>query len=106
MRVDGSGFDSPPVAIPDIARGSNDDHPAAPPLICFSHLRWDFVTQRPQHLMRRFAQERRVFFWEEHIACDHHLPFLEHHPFPADGVIALRPRSASPTPRWWRWRRG
>ena len=42
--------------------------------------------------MRRFARERRVFFWEEHIPCDHPLPFLEHHPFPADGVIALRPR--------------
>lgn len=35
------------------------------PLICFSHLRWDFVFQRPQHLMTRFARERRVIFWEE-----------------------------------------
>ena len=34
-------------------------------LICFSHLRWDFVTQRPQHLLRRCARERRVFFVEE-----------------------------------------
>lgn len=34
-------------------------------IICFSHLRWDFVYQRPQHLMSRFAQERRVFFIEE-----------------------------------------
>ena len=34
-------------------------------LICFSHLRWNFVFQRPQHLMSRFAQERRVIFWEE-----------------------------------------
>ncbi|MFD1842329.1 UDP-galactopyranose mutase [Sphingomonas qilianensis] len=61
-------------------------------MICFSHLRWDFVLQRPQHLMRRFAEQRRVYFWEEPIACDHHLPFLEYHPFPADNVIALRPR--------------
>ncbi len=68
-----------------------------PPLICFSHLRWDFVTQRPQHLMRRFAAERRVFFWEEAIGCDHPLPYLEQHPFPADNVIALRPR----VPHWW-----
>lgn len=36
-------------------------------LICFSHLRWDFVTQRPQHLLRRCARERRVFFVEEPI---------------------------------------
>jgi UDP-galactopyranose mutase len=34
-------------------------------LICFSHLRWDFVFQRPQHLMSRFAQNARVTFWEE-----------------------------------------
>jgi UDP-galactopyranose mutase len=34
-------------------------------LICFSHLRWNFVFQRPQHLMSRFADERRVIFWEE-----------------------------------------
>ncbi|CAN5475129.1 UDP-galactopyranose mutase [soil metagenome] len=34
-------------------------------LLCFSHLRWHFVTQRPQHLMTRCAGERRVFFWEE-----------------------------------------
>jgi len=67
------------------------------PLICFSHLRWDFVTQRPQHLMRRFAAERQVFYWEEAIACDHPLPYLEYHPFPADQIIVLRPR----VPHWW-----
>jgi glycosyltransferase involved in cell wall biosynthesis len=37
------------------------------PLVCFSHLRWDFVFQRPQHLMTRAARSRRVFFWEEPI---------------------------------------
>ncbi len=36
-------------------------------LVCLSHLRWDFVTQRPQHLLRRAAKDRRVFFWEEPI---------------------------------------
>ncbi|WP_294395527.1 UDP-galactopyranose mutase [uncultured Sphingomonas sp.] len=34
-------------------------------VLCFSHLRWDFVCQRPQHLMSRFAREARVVFWEE-----------------------------------------
>ena len=34
-------------------------------LICFSHLRWHFVTQRPQHLLTRAALACRVFFWEE-----------------------------------------
>ena len=36
-----------------------------PALICLSHLRWDFVYQRPQHLLTRFANDRRVFFIEE-----------------------------------------
>jgi UDP-galactopyranose mutase len=36
-------------------------------LVCFSHLRWDFVFQRPQHLMAGFAKNHRVFFWEEPI---------------------------------------
>ena len=34
-------------------------------LVCFSHLRWGFVFQRPNHLMARAARERRVFFIEE-----------------------------------------
>lgn len=36
-------------------------------LVCFSHLRWDFVYQRPQHLLSRFSQQQRVFFIEEPI---------------------------------------
>jgi UDP-galactopyranose mutase len=32
-------------------------------LICFSHLRWNFVFQRPQHLMSRFAREMTVLYW-------------------------------------------
>ena len=42
-------------------------------LVCFSHLRWDFVYQRPQHLMSRFGKEFRTFFIEEpvfHNAAD------------------------------------
>ena len=38
-----------------------------PDLVCFSHLRWDFVYQRPQHLLTRCARDRRVFFIEEPI---------------------------------------
>ena len=34
-------------------------------LVVFSHLRWDFVFQRPQHLLTRCAQQHRVFFVEE-----------------------------------------
>jgi glycosyltransferase involved in cell wall biosynthesis len=34
-------------------------------LVCFSHLRWDFVYQRPQHLLTRCASKRQVLFVEE-----------------------------------------
>ena len=34
-------------------------------IICFSHLRWDFVYQRPQHLLTRFAKDCKVLFFEE-----------------------------------------
>jgi glycosyltransferase involved in cell wall biosynthesis len=43
---------------------------AAPDLVCFSHLRWSFVFQRPQHLMTRFAARRRVYFVEEPVFED------------------------------------
>jgi glycosyltransferase involved in cell wall biosynthesis len=36
-----------------------------PDLVCFSHLRWDFVYQRPQHLLSRAAERYRVLFIEE-----------------------------------------
>ncbi len=39
-------------------------------LICFSHLRWNFVFQRPQHLMTRAAKQWNVFFVEEPVFSD------------------------------------
>jgi UDP-galactopyranose mutase len=36
-------------------------------LVCFSHLRWDFVFQRPQQLLTRCAKRHRVFFFEESV---------------------------------------
>ncbi len=46
-------------------------------IVCFSHLRWDWVWQRPQHLLTRLAHQRnaRIFFIEE--------------PLPRDGDRAL-----------------
>ena len=35
------------------------------PLICFSHLRWGWVWQRPQHLLTRFARDFDVYVVEE-----------------------------------------
>jgi len=36
-------------------------------IVVFSHLRWDFVYQRPQHLLARMAKRRPVIFIEEPI---------------------------------------
>src|SRR6476661_717654 len=47
-------------------------------LICFSHLRWNFVFQRPQHLMSRFAHEMNVIYWEEPVdVAAGETPFLQ-----------------------------
>jgi UDP-galactopyranose mutase len=46
-------------------RAGGSGRARTPDLLCFSHLRWNFVYQRPQHLMSRFARDRRVFYWEE-----------------------------------------
>ncbi|HEX8428525.1 glycosyltransferase family 1 protein [Hymenobacter sp.] len=49
-----------------------------PDLVCFAHLHWDFVWQRPQHLLSRFALHGRVLYVEDPFV-DHTLtePFLE-----------------------------
>ena len=43
--------------------------PGKPLLLCLSHLRWNFVFQRPQHLLTRALTSYRVLFFEE--------PFLD-----------------------------
>ena len=63
-------------------------------LICLSHLRWNFVFQRPQHLMSRAARDRRVFFFEEPLFTDG-APFLEQS-ISAEGVRVCVPRLPSP----------
>ena len=34
-------------------------------ILCFSHLRWEFVYQRPQHLLARASAHAKVYFFEE-----------------------------------------
>jgi glycosyltransferase involved in cell wall biosynthesis len=48
-----------------------------PALFCFSHLRWSFVWQRPQHLLSRAAQVYDVFFFEEPLLKPCASPHLE-----------------------------
>lgn len=48
-----------------------------PDIVCLSHLRWNFVYQRPQHLLSRCAQGKRVFFIEEAIFSEEPLARLD-----------------------------
>lgn len=58
-------------------------------LIVFSHLRWAFVYQRPQHLLSRVAAHWDILFVEEPV---HGAPALEVST-PAPGVTVLQPRT-------------
>ena len=61
-------------------------------ILCFSHLRWDFVYQRPQHLMAGFARDHRVLFWEEPNYRDGvNQPTLQSRTCPHTGVVILTP---------------
>ena len=59
-------------------------------LLCFSHLRWDFVYQRPQHLLCRAARTMRVIFWEEPVYTADPVPRLET-VLSREGVWVARP---------------
>lgn len=61
-----------------------------PDVVCFSHLRWDFVYQRPQHLLSRFAKSSRVFFIEEPVYTDTPSAYL-HIATNADNVQVVLP---------------
>ena len=65
-------------------------------LIVFSHLRWDFVYQRPQHLLSRLAQDYRVLFFEEPVRGKL-TPFLERFA-PSPNVEVLRPHTTVNAP--------
>jgi UDP-galactopyranose mutase len=59
-------------------------------LVCFSHLRWDFVFQRPQHLMTHAARRCRVFFIEERETSEATMPHLRTDVLP-DGITVCCP---------------
>ncbi len=62
------------------------------PIVVFSHLRWDFVYQRPQHLLSRFASGQPVLFIEEP-EYDASGPPRWQRTTPEPGVTVLRPRT-------------
>jgi len=67
-------------------------------VVCFSHLRWGFVYQRPNHLMSRAASQRRVFFVEEPV-FDASTPLLDVRRVGAGDLHVVIPRLRPRTPR-------
>ena len=77
-------------------------HKSTYDLICLSHLRWNFVFQRPHHLLTRCAAERRVFFVEEPVWGEDTTPRLDlqqsnnitvivpHLPHGSDEIVVMR----------------
>jgi len=57
-------------------------------IVVFSHLRWDFVFQRPQHLLSRLAQHCPILFVEEP-EYDDGAPFMQRSS-PAPNVTVCR----------------
>ncbi|GBG13347.1 glycosyl transferase [Novimethylophilus kurashikiensis] len=60
-----------------------------PTVVVFSHLRWNFVYQRPQHLLSRLAGRYRIIFLEEPMDNAQE-PFLERFT-PSAYIEVLRP---------------
>ena len=85
--------------LPGGQRGqTRDKREVLPDVVCLSHLRWNFVYQRPQHLMVRWARERRVFFIEEPV-FDPTLPDAPDADPGCAGHLVLRPQSKDASSR-------
>ena len=61
-----------PTALPKV----NGSAPESSLLLCLSHLRWNFVFQRPQHLLTRAAKSRSVIYFEEPVYEAVNKPFM------------------------------
>jgi UDP-galactopyranose mutase len=71
----------------DAAARARDGRPL---LLCLSHLRWDFVFQRPQHLLTRAARDHEVVYFEEPVFKPGvSAPRLERHPVPEGVSVAV-----------------
>jgi glycosyltransferase involved in cell wall biosynthesis len=67
-------------------------------LLCLSHLRWEFVYQRPQHLLSRAAKTYDVLFFEEPVFEATGSPRLvvTRHPSNVTVVVPVLRRACSP----------
>jgi glycosyltransferase involved in cell wall biosynthesis len=59
-------------------------------LLVFSHLRWNFVFQRPQQLMQRLSRDWKIWFFEEPVRSPE--CFLER-TSPAPNIVVCRPHT-------------
>ncbi|MBV9125818.1 MAG: UDP-galactopyranose mutase, partial [Planctomycetes bacterium] len=66
--------------------------PQQPAIVVFSHLRWNFVYQRPQHLLSRLAATRRVLFLEEPV-FEESVPPSWDRSSPSENLLVCRPRT-------------
>ena len=66
-----------PIVDDAATRRRGDGAGAKPLLLCLSHLRWDFVWQRPQHLLSRAAVSHRVVVFEEPVFASLREPVLD-----------------------------
>lgn len=66
-------------------------------IVVFSHLRWHWVYQRPQHLLTRLAKDHRVWYIEEPVTEDTDNPWLETEDV-AHNVSVVRPHLAAEYP--------
>ncbi|MDO9710775.1 glycosyltransferase [Paracraurococcus lichenis] len=73
-----------------VAHASALSHaPRQPLLLCLSHLRWNFVFQRPQHLLTRAARDHEVVFLEEPVFRPGTGPLLELRRVPEGVTVAV-----------------
>lgn len=73
-------------------------------LVCISHLRWDFVWQRPQQILSRLARQYRVWFVEEPVTtAEDSAPRLEMIDWRGErrrSIRVLRLHQPASQPRW------
>ena len=72
------------ITIEDILKS----HSKVETILCFSHLRWNFVYQRPQHLLTQASKKYKIYYIEEPIYTD-----KEDHlgSYDSDNVTVLTP---------------
>src|SRR4051812_12306518 len=79
--------------------------PLGPALVVFSHLRWNFVFQRPQQLLSRLSRNRPVFFIEEPVYQEGSQPHWELES-PCPNLTVCRPHTPVDRPGYSHEQRG